>query len=257
MAKTLLVDADVLRYQIAFGNQDDIDWGDGEIHHRLTPEKASMEAEGFITGLKEKFKTDDLVIVLSGKENFRVQWDETYKANRKDKEKPILWQLVSDYLEWGDHGHPVISQEPLEGDDILGILHTGKHKDKSIIVTIDKDMYTVPGLIYRWSDANARILGITPEDAAYFHLTQVLTGDRVDNYKGCPGIGEKRADKIRAEATSVLHYWDLIVEVYGHKGLTADDAIHQARLAFILRDGWFNRDTGEIRKWTPEQLEGL
>lgn len=256
--KTLLVDADVIRYQIAFKNQDDVDWDDsGDVFSITNATKAGWDTERFIDSLKEKFNTDSLVIVLSGQHNFRTAWDETYKANRKDKPKPLLWGVVSDYLEWGDHGHPVRTIEPLEGDDVLGILHTGELLGESIIVTIDKDLYTVPGLIYRWSDASPKITNVTPEDAAYFHLTQVLTGDQVDNYKGCPGISEKRADAIRTEAESVEHFWEMIVEAYAKKGLTEDDAIHQARLAFILRDGWFHFGTGEIKRWTPDQLKNL
>lgn len=255
MSNTLLVDADVLRYQIAFGNQDDIDWdSDGDITSIVTPEKAANDVEAFIRRLEKDFKTDDMIIVLSGKSNFRVELDETYKANRKDKPKPLLWQLVSDYLEWGDHGHPVVSYDRIEGDDTLGILHTGEYLDKSIIVTIDKDMYTVPGLIYRWSDASPKIMKVTPEDAAFFHLTQVLTGDQVDNYKGCPGIGEKKAAKLMADAVDILDYWNLIVEAYEAKGLTENDAIHQAQLAFILRDGWYDTETHEVTLWTPDQL---
>lgn len=257
MKKTLLVDADVLRYQIAFKNQDDVDWGDGEGDVFVHKEKAQNDVESFILQLKEDFKTDAMVIVLSGRENFRVGLDETYKANRKDKPKPLLWQHVSDYLEWGDHGHPVVVAEPLEGDDVLGILHTGEYLDRSIIVTIDKDMYTVPGLVYRWSDPEPSVVLVTPQDAAYFHLTQVLTGDAVDNYKGCPGIGEVRARDLMEISESPEHFWELIVDAYANKGLTEDDAIHQARLAFILRDGWFNHETKEIKLWTPTQLKGL
>lgn len=256
-SKALLIDADVLRYQIAYANQDDIDWGDDEVQHLTHPEKAATEVEGFILGLQEKFNTDELVIVLSGTRNFRIDLEPSYKANRKDKPKPVLWQLVSDYLEWGDHGHQVMTQDPLEGDDLLGILHTGKYADRSIVLTIDKDMLTIPGLIYRWSNHDAGVVPVSPIDAAYYHLTQVLTGDPVDNYKGCPGIGIKKAEAIREQCSHPLDYWEAIVETYAKKGLTEEDALLQARLAFILREGWFNFTTGDITYWTPEQLHNL
>lgn len=257
-SKTLLIDADVLRYQIAFANQDAIAWEeDDDVHHLTHPEKAANDVESFLLGLQEKFNSDDVVIVLSGTSNFRIDLDPTYKANRKDKPKPLLWQLVSDYLEWGDHGHRVVTQEPLEGDDLIGILHTGQYLDRSIVLTIDKDMLTVPGLIYRWSNHDSGVVPVSPVDAAFFHLTQVLTGDAVDNYKGCPGIGPKKAEAIMAECRDPLDYWEAIVETYAKKDLDEDDALLQARLAFILRDGWFNFDSGEITPWTPQQLHDL
>lgn len=256
--KTLLIDADVLRYQIAFANQDDIVWDDDDDVHQIThPEKASNDCESFLVGLKEQFKTDDVVIVLSAKNNFRMDLDDTYKANRKDKPKPVLWQLVSDYLEWGDHGHKVVSQDGLEGDDLLGILHTGQYLGRSIILTIDKDMLTVPGLIYRWTNHDAGVVPVSPQDAAFFHLTQVLCGDPVDNYKGCPGIGPKKSEAIMDQCRDPLDYWEAIVETYEKKGLSEDDALLQARLAFILRDGWYNFDSQEVTLWTPQQLHAV
>jgi len=258
-SKTLLIDADVLRYQIAFANQDDITWDedDPEVHQLTYPEKAANDSEAFLEGIREKFDSDDVVIILSGSSNFRVDWEPTYKANRKDKPKPALWQLVSDYLEWGDHGHRVVSEDGLEGDDLLGILHTGQYRDRSIMLTIDKDMLTVPGLVYRWSNHDAGVVPVSDRDAAYFHLTQVLTGDAVDNYKGCPGIGPKKAEALMDQCRDPLDYWDAIIETYAKKGLTEDDALLQARLAFILRDGWYNFDTKEISRWTPQQLHDM
>lgn len=269
--KTLLVDADVLRYQIAFGNEDTIAWDDDDETSIYTQDgKAEAQVEEFILDLQERFKTDSLVIVLSGTTNYRVELDETYKANRKDKPKPQLWQLVSDYLEWGDHGHDVVQMPRLEGDDVLGILHTGEYLGKSIILTIDKDMLTIPGLIYRWNRPEEGTVNQSPRDAAFFHLTQVLEGDTVDNYKGCPGIGKVKAAKIRDACETPEEMWEVIVEAYEAAMLKAVEkgreppftdpeaaAIHQARLAFILRSGWYDIQSNKVKLWTPQQLKGL
>lgn len=256
--KTLLVDADVLRYQIAFGNEDTVDWDDDDDVSTFTQDaKADAQVEEFLLDLQEKFDTDDLAIILSGQGCFRTELDETYKANRKDRPKPALWQQVSDYLEWGDHNHPIFDFPRLEGDDVLGILHTGDFRDQSIIVTIDKDMLTIPGLIYRWNRPEDGTVNQSPRDAALFHLTQVLEGDPVDNYKGCPGIGKVKAGRIRDACESPEHFWEVIVETYAAKGLTEDDAIHQARLAFILQHGWYDLSTTKVTLWTPKQLKDL
>lgn len=264
----LLVDADVLRYQIAFANEDKVTWDEGGEEEILTnPEKADSDVECFIDSLLDKFNTRNMTIVLSGAANYRTALYPEYKAQRADKPKPELWNRVSDYLEWGDHGHAVEQWEGIEGDDTLGILHTSKaYRERSVILTIDKDMLTVPGMIYRWNRPHEKIRHQSPRDAAFFHLTQVLTGDAVDNYKGRPGCGDKLAATIRKHAETPMDFWKLIVESYKNPRafgirskviLTEEDAILQAQLAFILRDGWYDMDKQKERLWTPAQLTGI
>ena len=48
----------------------------------------------------------------------------------------------------------------------------------------DKDMKTIPGRLYR--PMSDELLEITAEDADRYFLTQVLTGDTADGYKGVP-----------------------------------------------------------------------
>lgn len=65
----------------------------------------------------------------------------------------------------------------------------------------------------------------------------MLSGDAVDNYKGCPSIGKVKAaaivDAVIDEPEETI--WKTIVETYESKGLTGEDALTQARVARILR----------------------
>jgi len=93
-------------------------------------------------------------------------------------------------------------------------------------------------------------------------MKQVLTGDTVDNYKGCPGIGPKKADEFLMPVHEALlgltveehlaALWVTVTMVYESKGFTAEDALIQARCARILRHGDYNFTTEEVTLWKPE-----
>jgi len=74
---------------------------------------------------------------------------------------------------------------------------------------------------------------------------QTLMGDSTDNYKGCPKVGLKTAEKILAENST----WETVVAAFEKAGLSEEDALENARLARILRDGEYNNETGEVKLW--------
>ena len=76
---------------------------------------------------------------------------------------------------------------------------------------------------------------------------QILTGDRVDGYPGCPGVGEKTADKI-LKGVDPKDRWEHVVKAYEKKGLDEEDALVQARLAKILQKEYFDKD-GNVVLW--------
>jgi DNA polymerase-1 len=47
--------------------------------------------------------------------------------------------------------------------------------------------------------------------------------------------------------------WQTVVNTYEKAGMTEEDALLNARMAFILRDGYYNKETKEIKLWTPTQ----
>src|SRR5690606_6425141 len=103
---------------------------------------------------------------------------------------------------------------------------------------------------------------------------QTLAGDVTDGYSGCPGVGDVGARRALESATKlwpVEHTlksgkrkgevetrweevpaetpWKTVLSYYRKAGLTPKDAIHQARLARILRaDDYVN---GEVQLWKP------
>lgn len=135
----------------------------------------------------------------------------------------------------------------LEGDDVLGIL--GSARDDFFIYSADKDLKTVPAML--WSNDERFVYRNSVEVADWWFMYQTLTGDTTDGYKGCPGIGPKKAEQILGpqgqEPIEVL--WQRVVEAYESKDLTSDDALVQARCARILRNTDYTNN--EVQLWTP------
>ena len=140
----------------------------------------------------------------------------------------------------------------LEADDVMGILatHPTLMPGKKVIISIDKDLTQIPGW-YLNPDKHTKAVKIAAKDGDYFHLMQTLQGDPVDGYKGCPGIGPKKAEKILADSTDP---WGDIVSTFMSKGLTEDDALVQAQVARICQYQNYNYDKAEVIPWTPEEI---
>ena len=77
-------------------------------------------------------------------------------------------------------------------------------------------------------------------------MYQTLVGDSTDNYKGCPAVGAKTADKLLQENGAT---WQTVVDAFADKGLGEEIAIENARLARILRDGEYNFKTKKVKLW--------
>jgi DNA polymerase I len=246
---TLLIDADILAYRHAaaaqrvykFDPEDEETWG--VVVDPL--DQVLIEFDEQVKVWMEKFEADHAVMAWSDSGNFRKIILPSYKSNRKDVAKPILLPEVREY---GKKKWPCYQKPMLEGDDILGILatHPKLIKGHKIIISLDKDLKTIPGTIY--NDGKDEVYQIDEDEANWWHYYQTLTGDPTDGYKGCPGIGPKRAAEILADCPEP---WDYIVEAYEKKGLTEEDALVQARVARILRSCDYDFKRKEPILWQP------
>lgn len=249
MKTRLLIDADIAIYKATTANEVPINWeGDlWTLHCDLA--KVKCDIDDFVENIKEQAKADEVTMCISHQNNFRKLLNPEYKANRKTTRKPMCFVPTKEYVMKNYHYE---IQPWLEADDVIGILATYDNGEERIVVSEDKDLLTIPGM--HWDIKNQTLWEQDKHTADYLFYKQALTGDSVDNYQGCPGIGPKKAEKILNECEDFgfepKHVWKAIVTAYENAGLNEDDALLQARMARILRHGEYVMS--EPLYWSPE-----
>ena len=250
-----LIDADILIYEVASLCETSVAWpyGDDDVlwtrHAHIDEARARLEDS--IAVLMDKVEADTCMLAVTPKTNWRFDVWGDYKANRSKSVKPMLVAPLRDYIANDPRGKRI---DRLEGDDLMGIAATHpKNGADQIIVTIDKDLKTIPGNHYDFRAG--KFFTISEGEANMWHLRQTLEGDRTDNYPGCPGIGKIKAEKLIAdpvESEDLYDFWhDVIVPQFEAKDLDEDYALAQAQVAHIMRFENYNLKTGEVTLWTP------
>jgi DNA polymerase-1 len=225
----IIFDAEAYLHRAAFAATVDVEWapddwttlcrhGDAKaIFHELIGKE--VEAIRSAPGAHPFCQDSDVVMALGAPGNFRSFVYPKYKQGRKDSRKPAGWVAFLRWFYGAAADWHIIKHALIEADDVMGI-YSGSDR---LLVSADKDLLTVPG--WHWRDG--AIVEVSREEADRAFFGQVLTGDATDGYPGCPGVGSTK------------------------KGLTEDDAIKQARCAYILRPGGYDLALERPTLWTP------
>jgi 5'-3' exonuclease len=245
LKRVLLIDGDILLYKIALNNEESTDWGDGLWTLHCDANRCKADVDAVIKDLGSSLEADDYVVALTDTANFRKDVLTSYKDNRKEKRKPMVLPVLREYVKEKHNG---VSWKNLEADDVLGIMATEPTDEERVVVSIDKDLRTVPCQL---SSDGLNIETIPERLADYWFMIQTMTGDKVDGYDGIEGVGIKTAEKLIKKYTNVplLDLWKIVVGIYKDKGYTAKEALQQARVARILRHGEYNKKTGKVKLW--------
>jgi 5'-3' exonuclease len=281
---TLLIDGDTLAFIASAACQMTLD-EDGFYSNFAFQAEGEKIVDNKIHKLKEQLGADQMKVYLScpAGENWRLKIDPQYKANRKNSVRPMILSPLKQYLR---QKYGAEHMAYLEADDTLGVVAT--HPDlvpgKKIVVGKDKDFATIPGLHYQLGDddggTNPIVREISPLEAMRAHFVQTLSGDAVDGYPGCPGIGKKTAERIvdspdklvarkgvitrgKNKGQEVLKWfsagpsttWEAIVSRYEKAGLTEEDALRTGRLAKILLADDYDIDSSTVYLWEPNRAE--
>jgi DNA polymerase-1 len=246
----LLIDGDEYLFKACVLAETDIRWDEQNHVLQANENEAWKTFVKSVERVAKKFDVDpvgDVTLCFSGTyttPNFRLAIDPSYKASRQEKRKPLCY---ADLRETVDELYTTQTFPGLEADDVMGIMAT-QPKAHAIICSQDKDMKTIPARIW---DGDI-MLQNTAANADYWHMFQTLTGDAVDGFKGCPGMGPVGATKLlEAAGEHPADMWRAVVGAYEKKQLTEEDALRNARLARILRwDDW-DRKKKEPILWTP------
>lgn len=196
--------------------------------------------------------TTSMDIILTASDltkNFRYKIDNTYKGNRKSV-KPVHYDLVRHIL-LSKYSADIV--EGIEADDELGIRQTSD----TIIASIDKDMWMIPGLHYdigtseikRAEDPGAVSI-VKSESGANkvvghgftWFCCQLLLGDSVDNIKGINGIGPVKAVKAFEKTTTCQQAYDVVEAIYKEKK-------EESRLNDTAHLLWIHRKEHQL--WHP------
>jgi len=243
--KVLLIDGDILAYQIATNNEVETNWGDGLWTLHSDENSCKQQFDAVVDDLGSNLSADDYIVALTDKNNFRKDILPTYKSNRNTKRKPIVLNAMREHIMEKHNG---VIWKNLEADDVMGIMATEPTQEDRVIVSIDKDMRTIPCTLSNDGMTTEQI----PQRLADYHfMIQVLTGDKVDGYDGIDGVGIKTAEKLIKKYTNVplLDLWKIVKGIYKDKGYTEQEALQQARVAHILRHGEYNKKTGKVKLW--------
>jgi DNA polymerase-1 len=249
---TLLIDADIFAFKAASACEGVYHFGgtDGEPAVAPNLDRALDTAKRLLEEVATKLKATRLIICLTDEDNFRTGVYPDYKGNRKDTRKPSTLREVKDFFA---ETYETYQRPGLEADDCMGILSTHKTliTGTKIIVSEDKDMQTIPGLLYNPAkDKDVRKISVWEADR--FFMEQTITGDPTDGYPGCPGHGKKsRFVPMLDEQETLKGMWDVVKQAYAKKGFTAQDALVQARCARILRSSDWDFANKRVRLWCP------
>lgn len=267
-------------HRVAAAEEKAIDFGDSYV---LTADldTGRKNLDATIDDFADRLGADRIIVAISDDLNYRKEVLPTYKAHRAEVRYPMLRPALLQHLK---DEYETFIRPRLEADDVLGILATNPKiiPGEKIIVTMDKDLRTVPGLHWNPSKEGETKKQeptlIKPDEAELLFYAQVLSGDAVDGYSGCPGVGTIGAQKIVREPVRLVQteqeimrgpnkgtkrvrwlqepttdLWECIVSHYEKAGLTEADALINARVARILRHGEYDYKKKEPILWHPER----
>lgn len=194
---------------------------------------------------------------------YKAQREETPEAIRQSV--PIIKDIIRAYR------IPILEVPGYEADDVIGTLATeaGKRGITTYMMTPDKDygqLVSENVFMYRpkYGDKEFDIMGIE-EVKAKFNIestTQVidmlgLMGDSSDNIPGCPGVGEKTAQKLISEFGSIENLLEHTDQLKGAIKTKVEANVEKIRfskfLATIKTDVPIELDMESLKRETPDE----
>jgi 5'-3' exonuclease len=240
-----ILDGDIIAYRAAF-------WADvegvDELPYRIKKDIELWTPKG----------STNVIVAMScpRSDNFRRDFWPRYKQHRDDFKSPDSMKVA---LECIYNTCTTRCVARLEADDLIGMLVSS---GRAIGVTVDKDLRQIPGV--HWNpDKEPEPVTVSQDDADFYFYQQWMTGDTTDNIWGLWKIGPAKAKKLLM--LKPREAWDsIIMSMYQDEDWAKrpeekrpvemyreEFALSQARCVRILRDGDYNKETGEIKLWTP------
>jgi DNA polymerase I len=240
-----LIDAEYYLYRAAAGSEIEVEWADDDWTYLCRHGDAQATFQDVVGEFRDTLPDHQPVLVFGDRVSFRYGVWPQYKGNRKKYRRPAGYRQLTEWVSKAAQarGWEVAKLNDVEGDDVLGILY----EESDVIVSVDKDLLTVPGLHLR----DGKVIEVSKVQADLNFYAQVLTGDATDNYPGCPGIGAVGAERLLASCTTEVEMWGEVLKAFEKKGYGHPYALAQARCARILRAGEYDLTAGTPLLWEP------
>ena len=230
---------------------------------------------GFINTLEDVLKKENpthIGIAFDPKgPTFRHEAYEQYKAQREETPEviresvPVIKEFIKAY------NIPIFEVPGYEADDVIGTL--AKEADKRGIITYmmtpDKDygkLVSETTFIYRpkYGDKEFEVMGVerVKEKFGIQSTLQVidllgLMGDSSDNIPGCPGVGEKTAQKLIAQFGSIENLLENTDELKGALKTKVEEnkekILFSKFLATIKTDVPIELDMESLKREAPDE----
>ncbi len=196
-------------------------------------------------------------------EQYKAQREETPEAIRESV--PIIKEIIRAY-------HiPILEVSGYEADDVIGTLATqaGQRGIDTYMMTPDKDYGQLVGehvFMYRprYGDKEFDTLGVE-EVKAKFDIDSPLQvidmlglmGDSSDNIPGCPGVGEKTAQKLIKEFGSIENLLANTAQLKGALKKKVEENVEMIKfskfLATIKTDVPIELDMDALKREQPDE----
>jgi 5'-3' exonuclease len=175
-----IIDADSIVYEICFVNKSEA--------------LAKRAFDKKIDEIMTQTRSDQGMIYIKGKDNFRHIVDTEYKANRKDNIEPEVKERINKLYEYVKE--LAMESNGGEADDMCIITaNMAVNEGKTYVLShIDKDLNCMQGWHHNFKTGT--MYQVTREQGYRWLMQQLLTGDSTDNIKGIYGIGPVKADNI-------------------------------------------------------------
>ena len=206
---------------------------------------------GFINSLEDVLKRENpthIAVAFDPKgPTFRHEAYELYKAQREETPEVIRQSvpIIKDIIE--AYNIPILEVPRFEADDVIGTISKQAEKEgfDVFMMTPDKDYgQLVSDHIFMYRPkfgGDYEIMGVK-EVLNKYSLTSVdqvidllgLMGDSSDNIPGCPGVGEKTAQKLLEEYGSIENLLENTDKLKGALQKRVTENVEQIRFSKFL-----------------------
>ena len=175
-----LIDGDVFLHWAAHGSD--------------TPDDAVQMLNDILEEAKETSWAEEFKIAIKGKNNFRKNVTDTYKAKRKPPDEDTKEKLVA-CAKAIVKDHEAVMAHGMEADDYIRIWSEEARAAgiEFIVIAEDKDLLCIGGRFFNPKKREMRFIDENEADLLYH--SQLLTGDSADDIKGLFRVGPKTAEK--------------------------------------------------------------